>query len=190
MGLFDRDDAPLIAILFAILLALMVFLATTHVWDGSGSPSGVHRSGGVRSPQYLPGVTYASPLMIRFDNVDTVTGAQENVAIVKYCPLGVTAAAAVRCTSSASAEHPLEVQQHNINPLHKESSMANSTVTYEDAIQEARELLYEQVRDPENESNPEYTRGVVNLIAGLFGEKGILTSDRMVTVAKDIGVTL
>lgn len=56
-------------------------------------------------------------------------------------------------------------------------------LTYKDAVQAARELLYEQIRDPEGESNPEYTRGICELLAVCFGR----TRDE---VAYEIGVEL
>lgn len=67
---------------------------------------------------------------------------------------------------------------------------ANQSITYAQLIDSARELLCEQIRDPEGEANPEYTRGVVNLIAEVRGKPGMDTSTRMGEVAAEIGVTL
>jgi hypothetical protein len=62
------------------------------------------------------------------------------------------------------------------------------TMTYEAAIEAAQEILVETIRDPQNEGHPEYTRGVVNLIAEMFGVYEMDTSTRMDEVARDIGL--
>lgn len=62
-------------------------------------------------------------------------------------------------------------------------------LTYAEAIETAQGLLAETIRDPENEGHPEYMRGIVNLIADAFGKFEMPTDERMVEVARDIGVT-
>lgn len=61
-------------------------------------------------------------------------------------------------------------------------------LTYTEVITGAQDLLCETIRDPENEGHPEYTRGVVNLIAECFGKFEMDTATRMNEVAHDIGV--
>lgn len=68
-----------------------------------------------------------------------------------------------------------------------EHNMSDS-MTYTDAVEAARRLLVETIRDPEHEGHPEYTRGVVNLIAELWGRFEMDTSTRMDEVAGEIGV--
>jgi hypothetical protein len=62
-------------------------------------------------------------------------------------------------------------------------------IGYDEAIVAARGLLAEQINDPVGEANPEYTRGVVEIIADCFGV-GVFMDDRKARVARDIGVTL
>lgn len=61
-------------------------------------------------------------------------------------------------------------------------------MVYSEAVEAARELLRETIRDPVHEGHPEYTRGVVNLLAECFGKPGMDTSTRMDEVAHDIGL--
>jgi hypothetical protein len=61
-------------------------------------------------------------------------------------------------------------------------------VQYSDAISCARGLLCETIQDPEHEGHPEYTRGIVNLIAEMFGKFGMPTGERMDEVARDLGL--
>jgi hypothetical protein len=92
----------------------------------------------------------------------------------------------------ATSDDPIErrVALHHDGdtcPIHE---LVPQNAAYREAIVAARELLCEQIRDPEGEANPEYTRGVVNLIAELHGIPGLDTSTRMTQVARDIGVKL
>lgn len=64
------------------------------------------------------------------------------------------------------------------------------TKTYATALACARSLLAEQIRDPEGEANPEYTRGVVEILADCFSLPGVWMDDRKQQVARDIGVQL
>ena len=47
--------------------------------------------------------------------------------------------------------------------------MSARRISYKQAIETARELLSDQIRDPAGEANPEYARGIVELIALSFG---------------------
>lgn len=62
-------------------------------------------------------------------------------------------------------------------------------MTHEELILAARELLTETIRDP-REGHPEYTRGVVNLIAEVDGHFEKDTATRMDEIAHEIGVSL
>jgi hypothetical protein len=64
----------------------------------------------------------------------------------------------------------------------------SESVSYREIIEGGRELLRETIRDPENEGHDEYTRGVVGLIAEVFGKREMDTSTRMDEVAAEIGV--
>ena len=54
--------------------------------------------------------------------------------------------------------------------------------TYWTAVEAARNLLSEQIRDPEGEANPEYERGICELLSDLYGRQG------RESVRQDIGL--
>lgn len=68
-------------------------------------------------------------------------------------------------------------------------ALQRNEVTYNELMDAAREILRETIRDPQ-EGHPEYTRGVVNLIAEVSGKFKVETSTRMDEIARELGVTL
>jgi hypothetical protein len=67
-----------------------------------------------------------------------------------------------------------------------------SVAYYHEAIEAAKGLLGEQIRDPEGEQNYEYTRAILELIADTFGyrhgEEDMDAAKQR--IAKDIGVRI
>lgn len=61
-----------------------------------------------------------------------------------------------------------------------------ATTTYAELIEVAKGLLCEQIRDPEGEANPEYTRAICELIGDAFPHRDL--GERKLEVADDIGV--
>jgi hypothetical protein len=59
------------------------------------------------------------------------------------------------------------------------SEVTTMSATYDEAIECAAELLADG-------ADPEYRRGVVNILADIFGRAGVPTSDRMDEVEADI----
>jgi hypothetical protein len=55
---------------------------------------------------------------------------------------------------------------------------------YNRAIAAAQGLLAEQIRDPAGEANPEYARGIVEVISDTFE----IPTDQRNDVASDIGI--
>lgn len=62
------------------------------------------------------------------------------------------------------------------------SPNADATATYEELVEGARDLL----EPGEEHLNPEYVRGLVNLIANVFGKPEMPTGERMEEVARDM----
>jgi hypothetical protein len=60
---------------------------------------------------------------------------------------------------------------------------------YNSALADVRGLMGEDTPDASLEANPEYMRGQLELLAQLFSRPGADTTERVLQIARDLGIT-